>query len=112
MTTELKTTEQDSHSREVSLTSFFGGSDMGRSVQLTQLADGRGMQLRGDVNIVTLTQSQAIDTLITLMNWIDESPIAEGVLAERLIERSFSERESTPPSLQELYPNLIIEDDS
>jgi hypothetical protein len=82
MSTDLKTIEQDSRSREVFLTSFFGGADRGRCVQLTQIQPNEAHL----AHFVQLTQGQSIDLVMTLIDWIKENPTACSVLAERLAE--------------------------
>ncbi len=84
MSTELKTTEQDSKHKDVHLTSFFGGADAGRCVQLTQCANGDGFQLSGATNVICMTQQQAVDTIATLTEWLKENPVAASVLADKL----------------------------
>ena len=91
MSTELPTIEQDSRSEEVSLTSFFGGADRGRCVQLTQsredevILDGastpRAVRATG---FVQLTQKQAIEAVAQLTMWLNENDTAASVLAHRM----------------------------
>ena len=91
MSTELPTIERDSLSEEVSLTSFFGGVDRGRCVQLTQSREDEVILNAGiapravrATGFVQLTQLQAIELIGELIPWLSENETVAGVLAEKL----------------------------
>jgi len=67
MSTELKTVSANHNSREVSVTSFFGGANRGQCLQLTQSRNGSTF----NVGVVDMTEAQVREAVARMTEWLE-----------------------------------------
>ena len=91
MSTELETIEEHNTSPAVHATSFFGGRERGRCVQLTQSHrnSNDGLAIHGiPAQMLTLNEKQAWHLIAVLREWLDgEAPVTEERVRELIAER-------------------------
>ena len=70
MSWEMKELPESGSRKEVHVTSFFGGQDTGRCLQLTQQVDVKG-DGNMEVQFVHLTREQAMELVKRVTDWDD-----------------------------------------
>lgn len=70
MSTEFEETKEHRGSNAVSMTSFFGGRERGRCLQLTQTGMGYG-EGHNPCQMVQMTETQVRETMATMKEWLE-----------------------------------------
>ena len=96
MSTELETIEENGTSPELSMTSFFGGTERGRCIQITQSHrnPNDGFPSHGiPVQHVAINQAQARQMIEVLSEWLGEPSFEERVrdVVEQVLEEKANE---------------------